>query len=68
MSTIARPNRDALHKALDIYWDAMCPFLVRIEMNSVFRIFSFKNKRNLRKKLFARDTKILYNSWARIFW
>ena len=33
-----------------------------------FRIFSFKNKRNLRKKLFARDTKILYNSWARIFW
>ena len=49
MSTIARPNRDALHKALDIYSDAMRPFLVRIEMNPVFRNFSFKNRKDLRK-------------------
>ena len=45
MSTITRPNRDALHKALDIYSDAMRPFLVRIEINSVFRNFSFKNRK-----------------------
>ena len=29
MNTISRPNRDALQKALDIYRDAMRPFLVR---------------------------------------
>ena len=29
MNTINRPNRDALQKALDIYRDAMRPFLVR---------------------------------------
>ena len=29
MSTIARPNRDALQKALDVYRDAMRPFIVR---------------------------------------
>ena len=67
MSTIARPNRDALHKALDIYSDAMRPFLVRIEMNPVFRNFSFKTGK-ISEKLLVRDTKILYNSWARIFW
>ena len=29
MNTISRPNRDALQKALDIYRDAMRPFLIR---------------------------------------
>ena len=29
MNTINRPNRDALQKALDIYRDAMRPFLIR---------------------------------------
>ena len=49
MSTIARPNRDALHKALDIYSDAMRPFLVRIEINLVFRNFSLKNRKTSEK-------------------
>lgn len=28
-TTIARPNRDALNKAIDVYRDAMRPFIVR---------------------------------------
>ena len=29
MSTVARPNRDALNRALDVFRDAMRPFIIR---------------------------------------
>jgi hypothetical protein len=50
MNTISHPNRDALQKALDIYWDTMHPFLVRIEINSVFASLVLKTREISGKK------------------